>query len=185
MIRMPEEKDAHKLFEYLLNPAVGKYSRIKPTSPEDLWISLLTKREAADSIVRVIVDETDVPVGYIAIWDFNRFAKEGFLATIIGEEHWGKGYNHLAKSAFLSDVFRQGLEKIIVLVRRSNQRSLNAVRKLPYSSVISQEERVRLQNLYETITDEHEIFGIHQDVFARVQENLPAHSYQVMPVLEK
>ncbi|MGO0059812.1 GNAT family N-acetyltransferase [Brevibacillus fluminis] len=184
MIRMPEKKDALKLFEYLLNPAVGMYSRIKPASPEELWFSLMEKREAADSIVRVIVDDADEPVGFIAIWNYNRFAREGFLATIIAEEHWGKGYNQRAKAAFLAEVFRQGLECAIVLVRKTNPRSLKAVSKLPYACAMPVEERTRLQNLYAGITDEHEIFGIYRDVFERVQAEMPDSAYPVLPVLE-
>ncbi|MGE5703729.1 MAG: GNAT family N-acetyltransferase [Clostridia bacterium] len=171
MIRTPEEKDIQNLYTYLQNPQVRAYSRIKPSSAQELWDCMQERSESSDSIIRVIVNERDEAVGYIAIWEYNRFAREGFLATIIGEEHWGKGYNERAKVSFLSHVFERELETVYLLVRQTNNRSIRAVGKLPYVSEVPQEEMIRLKNLYAAIRDDHLIYGIYRSTFAAATDD--------------
>lgn len=128
---------------------------------------LISEELESRLIARVIVNEFDSPVGMIILWDYCPFRREGFLATWIGEENWGKGYNQIAKQLFLDEVFYTSyLDKIYLLIRNYNERSIGACRKLEYSEELNFVECLELREIYQDkISEDHLIFCIHRDLY--------------------
>lgn len=167
-IRSVEVSDAAQLYLYLSNPRVARFSRLKPSSQDEMisMIEFLIDEESQQRVIpRVIVDIENNPVGMIVLWDYCPFRREGFLATWLGEEHWGKGYNQIAKSLFFSELFSSHyLNNIYTLIRAYNERSLAAIRKFSYVSVPSIEDELELREFYgEKIAMDHVVFVINRD----------------------
>lgn len=164
-IRHIELKDAHVLFYHLSNPHVLRYSRLKPNSVEEMEEAIMyLKREEEEKrlISRVIVNEHEHVVGMITLWDYCPFRREGFLSTLLGELYWGKGYNQIAKNLFLDEVFSlPHLEKIYLLVRNYNSRSIAACQKIDYIDKLNLEEEIELREFYgNKISKDHIVFYI-------------------------
>lgn len=164
-IRKIEVRDAQRLYEHLSNPRVARFSRLKPSSIEEMisMVEYLIEEENEHRIIpRVIVDIHDEVVGMIILWDYCPFRREGFLATWLGEEHWGKGYNQVAKSLFFDELFTlHYLNNIYLLIRAYNERSLAASRKFPYISIPTIDEELELRSFYkEKIANDHVILLI-------------------------
>lgn len=169
-IRKVEMKDAYTLFKYLSNPRVARFSRLKPSSIDEMMsmIEYLIEEENEQRIIpRVVVDIYDEAVGMIVLWDYCPFRREGFLATWLGEEHWGKGYNQVAKSLFFDELFTlHYLDNIYLLIRAHNERSLAASHKLPYMTIPTIEEEMSLRNFYsEKIASDHVVLAINKEIY--------------------
>lgn len=169
-VRRVEMKDAHKLYEYLSNPKVSKFSRLKPNSIEEMedMITYLIEEENEQRVIpRVVVDIYDEAVGMIILWDYCPFRREGFLATWLGEEHWGKGYNQIAKSLFFDELFTlHYLNHIYLLIRAYNERSLAASRKLSYITIPSIEDETELRSFYGSrISNDHVVLVIEKEYY--------------------
>jgi len=165
-LREPEVWDAVVLFAHLSNPQVHQYSRLKPASIEQLMDDLKRIKHAEDVISRIIEDDAQYPVGMITLWDYCKEKREGFLATWIAQPYWGKGYNQTAKELFLQELFRvRELESIFLKVRKSNQRSLQALRKLPYIAELPSEENQVVRTTLNALQPEYLLFQIRKNTF--------------------
>lgn len=167
-IRKASLSDIPILFQYLQNPAIRVFSRMKPDSMNELASSIESLNQEKEAIGRVIVDENDYPIGFICLWDCDEMKGEGYLATWIGEEHWGQGYNEEAKKLFLQEIFSlRSIQRVFILIRTYNARSLRAIRKLPYVSTFSMEEEYYLRLKNPKISVDHCILQITQQSFER------------------
>lgn len=167
-LRQVEITDATILYYHLSNPRVLRYSRLKPNTVkemEELIVDLISNEKENRVIPRVIINEFNQPIGMIILWDYCPFRREGFLATWIGEDYWGKGYNQIAKSLFFDELFKlPHLECIYLLIRKYNQRSIAACLKLPY--VTNLEDETELREMYkDKISFEHLIFCIYKNMY--------------------
>jgi RimJ/RimL family protein N-acetyltransferase len=169
-IRKIEPNDADVLFPLLANPKVIRFSRIKPNTIEELSLSLkalLNEENEQQVIPRVIVDIENNPIGMIILWDYCPFRKEGFLATWLGEDYWGMGYNEIAKSLFFDELFAlHYLENIFLLIRNHNHRSLAAAQKFPYITVPEMDKTIELKEFYGSkIQEDHIILVINKEIY--------------------
>lgn len=167
-LRQAELYDATILYYHLSNPRVKRYSRLKPNSVEEMeeMIAYLQVEEEEKRIIaRVILNENNHIVGLITLWDYCPFRREGFLATLLGESHWGKGYNQIAKQIFFDEVFSlPHLDRIYLLVRDHNERSVYACNKIQYILQADFIEEMKLREFYkDKIADNHVIFYIQKE----------------------
>lgn len=167
-LRQANKFDATILYYHLSNPHVVRFSRLKPNTVKEMeeMIEYLQEEERENRVIsRVIVDEHDIVIGLITLWDYSPFRREGFLATFIGEAHWGKGYNQVAKQLFFDEVFSFiNLEKIYMLIRNHNQRSISACNKMSYARQVDFIEEMELREIYnEKIAEDHLIFSIQKE----------------------
>lgn len=167
-LRQVQLSDAAILYSHLSNPCVSRYSRLKPTSVEEMgeMIKYLQNEENELRVIpRVIINEEDIVVGLIILWDYSFFRQEGFLATVIGENHWGRGYNQIAKQLFFDELFAlPHLDTIYLLVRKHNERSIAACNKISYIKQMSFAEDTELREFYKgKIEDTHLIFYIKKE----------------------
>ncbi|GAB2534408.1 GNAT family N-acetyltransferase [Gracilibacillus alcaliphilus] len=134
MLKKRDMQEASQLFELMSHPEVFPYVRNKANNSDEFYF--LTKQtieaeERGELISRTIMDEYFNPIGTINLFDITN--KSGFLATWIGRPYFGKGYNKVAKDAFLQELFYQlDIETVFIKIRHSNLRSLSAIWKLPY-----------------------------------------------------
>ena len=169
ILRQIELSDAAELYLQLSNPCVSRYSRLKPSSVKDMeeMIMYLQHEELEQRVVpRVIINEDNTLVGMITLWDYSYFRQEGFLATIIGETYWGRGYNQLAKQLFFEEVFNiQKLNQIYLLVRNHNERSIAACRKNQLIYQVNFVEEMELREFYQDkIQEDHIIFYVKKKI---------------------
>lgn len=176
-LRQIEVTDAAMLYYHFSNPCVLRYSRLKPSSVEEMekMITELLIEEAEKRVIpRVIVNEFDVVVGLITLWDYCPFRREGFLATLIGQDYWGMGYNQIAKDLFFDEVFNtQSLEHIYLLVRNYNERSIAACRKNPFLYQLNFIEEIELREFYQDmIKEDHIIFCVRKEDYINEEVSL-------------
>ena len=164
MLKKREIQDALILYNLMIHPDVFPFVRHKA---ESYYEYLLVTKQAIQSeldgelISRTIVDEWGAPIGTINLFDIQDNA--GFLATWLGKPYHGKGYNQLAKEAFLNELFFEcGIETIFMKVKKSNPRSQKAVEKLPYA-VLADETRKSL--LDEIDGDIYHLYEIPKDLY--------------------
>lgn len=106
MLKRRDVQDAPVLFDLMSHPEVFPFVRHKAYSSDEFYFLTKQTIEAEDNgelISRTIVDEQYNPIGTINLFDIENNA--GFLATWIGQPYFGKGYNKLAKDAFLKNYF--------------------------------------------------------------------------------
>lgn len=170
-LRAVTKEDASVLYEYLLNPNVRMFSRLRPENAKEMEEIIAFVQHQSDSIVRVIANEWNEPIGLIALWEYCLFQKYGFLATWIAEEHWGKGYNQMAKELFFSEMFiEHGLENIFIIIRNYNKRSLKAIQKIPSISLASKDEEKLLRSLHKSIEKDHFLYVSRKETYLSVLE---------------
>lgn len=134
MLKKRDVTEAPTLYDLMKHPDVFPYVRHKAYSTDEFYF--LTKKtieaeEQGELISRTIVDEQYNPIGTINLFDIENNA--GYLATWIGKDYHGKGYNKLAKDAFFHELFYElDLDAIYIKIRKSNVRSLKAILKIPY-----------------------------------------------------
>ncbi|MFC0522002.1 GNAT family N-acetyltransferase [Pontibacillus salicampi] len=134
---MLKKRDLHEspqLFELMVHPDVFPYVRHKAHSSDEHYF--LTKQtmeaeEQGELISRTILDEWNQPIGTINLFDVQD--NYGFLATWLGKDYHGKGYNQLAKEAFFEELFFQyDIHVVFMKIRRTNIRSQKAAEKMPF-----------------------------------------------------
>src|SRR5699024_81414 len=134
MLKKRDLNEVPTLFELSSHSDVYPYIRQKVRTVDEYY--LLTKQtiEAehdGELISRTILDEYEQPIGTINLYDI--YDKSGFLATWVGQPHFGKGYNQLAKQEFLDELFFSlPIDTVFMKVRKTNLRSLKAVSKMAY-----------------------------------------------------
>src|SRR5699024_1203813 len=102
-----------------------------------------------------ILDEFEQAIGTINLYDVEN--KSGFLATWIGQPYFGKGYNKVAKEAFLEELFfNLNIGTVFMKVRKVNARSLHAASKLPYVQLAN----VSYSDVYAKINHEEEVYDL-------------------------
>ncbi len=101
MLKKRDLHDAQILFPLLSDEAVKPYVREKAESIEEYYFFLnkmMNQEENGELISRTILDEWDMPIGAITLYDVQD--QMGFLATWLGKPYFGKGYNQYAKDLF-------------------------------------------------------------------------------------
>jgi len=176
-LRQAQLSDAAILYYHLSNPRVLRYSRLKPKAVKEMeeMIAYLQEEESEKRVIaRVIVNEHNHVIGLITLWDYCPFRREGFLATLLGEAHWGKGYNQIAKDLFFDEVFSlPHLERIYLLVRNYNERSMGACEKISYIRQVDFLEEIELREFYgERIADDHVVYYIQKENYEAKEVSL-------------
>lgn len=168
-IRSVQINDSEKLYNHLSNPYVVKFSRLKPTSIEDMekMITNLKAQEEERKVIPYVIVHNDEQIGMITLWHRCLSRKEGFLATWLGEEHWGKGFNKESKEVFLQKLFTTyEINRVLMIVRDYNERSIAACNKLHYVKKIIGNEESEIRLFYkDKIESNHLIFSINKDDF--------------------
>ena len=167
-LREPLLSDSPELFRMLSNPNVKTYSRIRPETQDQMFQMIDALGKLEDAIPRVIVDG-DTILGMIVLWDYCPFRKDGCLATWLGQEHWGKGYNNLAKDFFLSELYANyHVDTVYMTVRSYNQRSIAALKKFDYIVEADEEFAAHIKTLplqHTTIENNHVILVVDKELF--------------------
>lgn len=140
MLKKRELHEVPVLYELMTHPEVFPYVRQKAESLDEYYFitkQTIEMEEKGELISRTIIDELQHPIGTINLFDIDE--NYGFLATWIGKDYFGKGYNRLAKDAFFDELFLETpIEGVFMKVRKTNIRSLKAVLKLPYTSLANE-----------------------------------------------
>jgi RimJ/RimL family protein N-acetyltransferase len=158
MLKIRELHEVPALFELMVDPEVFPYVRQKANSVDEFYF--LTKQtieaeENRELISRTILDEYEQPIGTINLFDIEE--NYGFLATWIGKPYFGKGYNRLAKDAFFDELFHHHeIEGIFMKVRKTNIRSMRAVRKLPFITLANE----TFPEVFRAINPEEELYDL-------------------------
>lgn len=165
MLKMRELHEVPVLYELMTHPEVFPYVRQKADTVDELYFitkKTIESEENKELISRTILDEFGHPIGTINLFDIEE--NHGFLATWIGKQYFGKGYNRLAKDAFFDELFyTQSIDGIFMKIRKTNIRSLKAVLKLPYITLANQTH----SDVFAKINPEEEIY----DLFVISSEN--------------
>ena len=139
MLKKLQETDAQALHPYLLNSSLI-FVRYRSDSVEEykkMTKELIEKEQRGEAIIRVILNEEQLPIGQIALYDLHEGT--GFLSTWIAENYQGKGINQQAKECFLREVFHENdMAHVYAKIRKSNLRSLKAFAKLPYMNQLKE-----------------------------------------------
>ncbi|WP_217589709.1 GNAT family N-acetyltransferase [Lentibacillus saliphilus] len=179
MLKKRELHEVPMLYELMAHPDVFPYVRHKAYSCDEFYFITKQTIEAEEDgtlISRTILDECQQPIGTINLFDIQH--KSGFLATWIGAPFFGKGYNQIAKEMFLTELFTElDIEMVFIKIRRTNVRSLKAMIKLPYATLVNNlyadvyEAINRIENVYD-------LFAISKDAYLaylNFRELLPEH----------
>lgn len=134
MLKIRELHEVPVLFELMTHPEVFPYVRHKAYTIDELYFitkQTIEKEEKGELISRTILDEYYHPIGTINLFDIKE--NYGCLATWIGKDYFGKGYNRRAKEQFFDEIFfTTHIEVIFMKIRKTNVRSAKAALKLPY-----------------------------------------------------
>lgn len=156
MLKKRDLTDCHILFELITHPEVFPFVRQKAKSYEEFLF--LTKQsieaeQQGNLISRTITDEWGTPIGTINLFDIENNA--GFLGTWIGKPYFGKGYNKVAKDAFFHELFfEKNIQSIFMKIRKTNTRSQQAAKKLPYITLAN--------DIYPTIYGK---INLHEEIY--------------------
>lgn len=157
------------LYELSSHPEVFPYIRQKTNSVDEFYFStkqIIEAENQGELISRTIIDEYLQPIGTISLYDIQNNA--GFLATWLGRPYFGKGYNQMAKLAFLQELFlHQRIENVFMKIRKTNQRSLHAITKIPYVLPVN----TMYAEIYQQINQTEEIY----DLLVIAKEQFLAH----------
>jgi RimJ/RimL family protein N-acetyltransferase len=127
--------ECEQLFALMLHKKVFPYVRERADSLSEFLFNtrkLVEMEFNRELVTRTILNEYGKPIGCISLFDIQK--NEGFLATWLGAEYHGKGYNQAAKEAFFDHLFFvEGIDNIFLKIRKSNARSKKAAEKLPYN----------------------------------------------------
>lgn len=134
MLKKRELHEVPILFELSSHPEVFPYIRHKAKTSDEFYFltkQIMAAEQQGKLISRTIIDEYEQPIGTINLYDIQN--QSGFLATWIGQPYFGKGYNKLAKEAFLKELFLHlNIKTVFIKIRKTNTRSLRANEKIPY-----------------------------------------------------
>lgn len=134
MLKNRDLYDVPVLFELSSHPEVFPFIRHKARTVDEFYFltkQLIEAENNGELISRTILDEYSQPIGTINLYDIHE--NSGFLATWIGEPYFGKGYNKIAKEAFLQELFYfLNIDTVFMKIRKANVRSLRAADKIPY-----------------------------------------------------
>ena len=160
MIKKLDLHDYQLLFELLNHPDVYPFVRHTATSAEEYLFTMkhLIDEEANGVLIsRTILDEWHRPIGSISLFDIEE--KMGFLATWIGKDYHGKGYNQKAKEAFLEELFMEhNMETVFLKIRKVNLRSKYAAEKLSYTFLAND----IYPHIYKKINQVGEIYDLYE-----------------------
>lgn len=139
MLKRRGLEDCVQLFDLLQDKSVFPYARDKASCLDEYFFvvkKIIDEEQRGSTFSRTILDEMGSPIGTIGLYDIEN--NRGFLATWIGVSYQGKGYNGLAKQAFLEEVFlTTDIEEVIVKIRVTNEKSLRAFQKVEGQSELS------------------------------------------------
>ncbi|WP_102028908.1 GNAT family N-acetyltransferase [Salirhabdus sp. Marseille-P4669] len=166
MLKKRELSESGALFELLIDPNVFPYVRHKAETSDAYYFvtkNLIEAEDRGELISRTILDEWHQPIGTINLYDIHN--NTGFLATWIGKPYFGKGYNNLAKEAFLYELFfEQNIEVVFMKIRKTNGRSKKAADKLTYS-VLANELYPEVLSWINKDGDVYDLYAIPKDQF--------------------
>ncbi|MFD2628838.1 GNAT family N-acetyltransferase [Oceanobacillus kapialis] len=158
MLKMRDLQEAPALYELIKHPEVFPFVRNKAYSSEEfLFITKQTMEaeEHGELISRTILDEYCHPIGTISLFDIQD--GYGFLGTWIGQPYFGKGYNKHAKEQFFDELFfTHDMNGVFMKVRKTNNRSLKAVLKLPYATLANK----TYPNVYNAVNAKEEVYDL-------------------------
>lgn len=137
MLKNRDLFEVSTLFELSCHPDVYPYIRHKAHTVDEYYSitqQLIEAECRGELISRTILNESHQPIGTISLFDI--YNHSGFLATWIGRDFFGKGYNQKAKQLFLQELFLQfNIEIVFMKIKKENARSLAAISKVPYISL--------------------------------------------------
>lgn len=155
-----------ELYELMIHPEVQSYVRHHVENFNAflrLNEQLIQEELIGETISRIIHDEKDAVIGTISLYDINN--NIGFLATWLGKPYQGKGYNQPAKRQFLMELFTEtSINTILMCVRKTNEQSQRAIRKLPYV-IEGQKKSWELFRQVNAHPDDYILYEIPKDLF--------------------
>lgn len=166
ILRKPNKKDFMLLYDLVKEENVIKYVRHKPSSLEnylEIMEMLISLEEKNECISRVIVFEGK-PIGTISLFDIS--FNNGFLATWIGNEYQGKGYNQMAKDLFFEECYsKYNINTIFMKIRKENIKSQKSALKMNF---VEKACSILYIDVYKEINKEepiYELFFVNKDAF--------------------
>ena len=166
LLRKPSRKDYEKLYEMVVDPTILQYVRNKPTSLEHylaIMDDFILLEQKGECLSRTIIVDNE-PVGTITLFDMRN--KEGFLATWLGVEHQGKGYNQLAKELFFQECYMvHDIDKIYMKIRKENIKSQRAAQKISYIQHACPGIFPSIYHMVNGEGDMFEVFFVNKDLF--------------------
>lgn len=137
-------EEHYVLFNEMSHPDVSPYVRNYVNDFNQYLTNvthILAAEERGEMINRVIVNEWNRPIGMITLYDITEYG--GFLATWLGKNYHGKGYNKIAKQLFLTEIFNEtNIEVVYLKIRVNNYRSQRAALKLAYVAEATSDHNV-------------------------------------------
>ena len=144
MLKQRELSDCADLFELMQHQDVYPYVRQKTRYFDEFLFTTkqaIEEEERGEIVSRTILDEFDQPIGTISLLDIE--GQYGFLGTWLGKPYHGKGYNHLAKEAFFSELFFElGYESVFMKIRKSKGLTFDDVLLIPQRSPFASRQDV-------------------------------------------
>lgn len=151
--------ECEQLYRIMRDAKVFPYVREKSETFSGFLFNtkkLIEMESRKEVITRTILNEYGKAIGCISLFDIQK--NEGFLATWLGADYHGRGYNQRAKEVFFDHVFfTENIDNVFMKIRKENSRSINAARKLPYT-LCANEAR---SDIYSEINKEGEIFDLY------------------------
>ena|SRR5690625_2390073 len=171
MLKNRELHEVPILFELSSHPEVYPYIRHKAQTSDEFYFltkQIIAAERQGELISRTIIDEYEQPIGTINLYDIQN--NSGFLATWIGQPYFGKGYNKLAKEAFLKELFfHLNIDTVFIKIRKTNARSLRANEKIPYTMRAND----LYADIYSNINEQENMFELFVITKERFEMYLP------------
>lgn len=168
ILRKPNKKDFKLLYNLVKEENVIKYVRHKPTSLNnylEIMDMLINSEEKNELISRVIVINGE-PIGTISLFDISY--NNGFLATWIGNEYQGKGYNQMAKDLFFKECYTDyNIETIFMKIRKENIKSQKSALKMHF---VEKACSILYIDVYKEVNKDeniYELFFVNKEIFLK------------------
>lgn len=136
-LRIPRERDAHRLFELASDPEVTRFFSWGPYEQESealAWLQTLpTRRSQGVALELAVVDPDDWVIGVIAVLEVSKRDRRSIMGVWLGQAYWGTGANAEAQALIAHLVFEPlRMERFGAWVDLRNQRSQRSLERIGY-----------------------------------------------------
>ena len=130
--------DAPLLYEMIKVTEVHRYLDMIVDTYENYakWLQHIEWLEyIGEAYHRTIWNEINQCIGEVYLTNMDQETGVAEIGTWIGEEYWGKGYNHSIKERVLFEAFTDlKIVAVLFFVQEENHRSIRSILKMPYIS---------------------------------------------------
>lgn len=166
ILRKPNKQDFTLLYDLVKEENVIKYVRHKPKSLENYLeiMEILTDLENKKECISRVIIVDGKPIGTISLFDIS--FNNGFLATWIGNQYQGKGYNQMAKNLFFEECYNlYDINTIFMKIRKENLKSQKAALKMNF---VEKACSILYIDIYKEVNKEeniYDLFFVNKEVF--------------------